>query len=404
MSVQGDLTTMTLEELLQWVAAARRTGTLEIKRDNVRKSIMFREGRVIACSSDDPTSLLGQFLLARGQITKEVLTAGLSRQEATGENLGKILVDMGALTSDEVTRFVEAKVEETVYGLFDWLHGQFRFTDHVELGTRMIDVDMSVENILLKGAQRYDEARRIREVFYDRGIVLARTDVALPSKIAEKPLIKTLLDLVDGERTLAELLLHAHVSEFLVTKFLYQLHKGGIVQIKEVRMGTASESTPGANSFEPLPLEKPEPESPGALDDITLEIAVARRLTARNENEAALEVLAAAQRVAPDHEGLEKLVADAEAACLADAQDLAPTKIPVRVETDLGKKGLSPTELFLLTLIDGATDIKSILWVVPMSAVDALRNLRRLSEKNIIELQDHAAEPPSTTDAQSSVA
>ena len=402
--IQGDLTTMTLEELLQWASAARRTGTLEIRRDNVSKSIMFREGRVIACSSDDPTSLLGQFLLARGQITREALTAGLSRQEATGENLGKILVDMGALTQDEVTRFVEAKVEETVYGMFDWLHGQFRFTDHVELGTRMIDVDMSVENILLKGAQRYDEASRIREVFYERGIVLERTDVALPPKISEKPMIKTLLDLVDGERTLAELLLHAHASEFLVTKFLYQLHKGGIVRIKEVRMGTTPEPKPGLDGFEPLPAVTPPTESPGSLDDITLELEVARRMTARKENEAALEILAAAQRAAPDHDGVAKLVADAEAACLADAHDLAPTQVPFRVNTDLGTTGLSPTELFLLTLIDGATDVKSILWVVPMSAVDALRALKRMSEKKIIEFRDQAVSPASSASPQSSVA
>jgi hypothetical protein len=392
MSIQGELTTMTLEELLQWAAAARRTGTLEIKRGNISKRIMFRDGQVIACSSDDPTSLLGQFLLARGRITKETLRDGLARQEATGENLGRILVDMGALTEEEVTRFVEAKIEDTVYGMFDWQHGQFRFMDRVEPGRRMIDVEMSVEHILLKGAKRYDEASRIREVFHDPGIVLERTDAELPDKIAEKPMILRLLELVDGERTLAELLLHAHASEFLVTKFLYQLHKGGLVRVRELRLGTTG-ADPGPD-FEmetgergPIP-EDVVTETPSTMTDITLETEVAKRLMSRGEHEAALEVLAASNRAHPDHETLAELIAEAEAACLADAQDLKPEKVPTRMPAPVMNTPLAPTESFLLTLIDDKADVKSILWIAPMSAVDVLRTLKRLSEKKIIELRD----------------
>jgi hypothetical protein len=391
MSIQGELTTMTLEELLQWAAAARRTGTLEIKRDNISKRIMFRDGRVIACSSDDPTSLLGQFLLARGRISKETLRDGLARQEATGENLGRILVDMGALTEEEVTRFVEAKIEDTVYGMFDWQHGQFRFIDQVEPGRRMIDVDMSVEHILLKGAKRYDEASRIREIFHDPGIVLERTDAELPDKIAERPMILRLLDLVDGERTLAELLLHAHASEFLVTKFLYQLHKGGLVRVREVRLGTAApDPIPdfATDDGERGPIPEEVVETPTAIPDITLETEVAKRLMKRGEHEAALEVLAASNRAHPDHETLPDLIAEAEAACLADAQDLKPEKVPTRMPSPVINTPLAPTESFLLTLIDDKADIKSILWIAPMSAVDVLRTLKRLSEKKIIELRD----------------
>jgi len=46
------------------------------------KRIAFRDGRIVACSSDDPPSRLGQFLLSRGKITKDQLRDALARQKS----------------------------------------------------------------------------------------------------------------------------------------------------------------------------------------------------------------------------------------------------------------------------------------------------------------------------------
>jgi len=69
MSLQGSLSTMPLPDLLQWIAAVRKTGTLELLRGKGSKRILFREGRVAACASDEPADRLGHFLVSRGRIT-----------------------------------------------------------------------------------------------------------------------------------------------------------------------------------------------------------------------------------------------------------------------------------------------------------------------------------------------
>jgi len=61
MPLFGTLKTMALPDLLQWLATARMTGTLQIERNKVGKSILMREGEVVGCSSDDPPDAAGTF-------------------------------------------------------------------------------------------------------------------------------------------------------------------------------------------------------------------------------------------------------------------------------------------------------------------------------------------------------
>ena len=50
---------MSVEELLRWVEAGSKSGTLEIERDKIVKRLTFLEGRVVSCSSNDPATLMG---------------------------------------------------------------------------------------------------------------------------------------------------------------------------------------------------------------------------------------------------------------------------------------------------------------------------------------------------------
>ena len=72
---------------------------------------------------------------------------------------------------------------------------------------------------------RFDEMERIREVFNDSGIVLRQTAKTPPREVFRNRMARTLYEAVNGERTVAEILLHAHGSEYSVTKFLFELHR-----------------------------------------------------------------------------------------------------------------------------------------------------------------------------------
>lgn len=411
MPVYGTIRTMSLPDLLQWASVNKMTGVLELERNKICKRIAFRDGRIVACSSDDPPSRLGQFLLSRGKITKYQLRDALARQEVTGENLGLIFQGMGVLTHDDVEAHVAAKAEENIYGLFDWTDAVFRFHEDAGNDPFIIEVDLSVPDVVLKGIQRFDDLRRVREAFTSSGIVLQRTEKPTPPEITSSPMARRVLESVDGRRTLAEILLHAHASEYLVLKFLYTLLRKGMVTITEVREPDLNSRTlldlasdPGPLELPPLaplatPVEIDRPADEAAGAGRTPELAAARM--AAGDHAGAMEILNECYRAHPDDNHLRQLLLRAEAGFLEAARrgPLAPTRIPVPLTgaAEASRAGLHPTEAFLLTMLDGKSDIKSILWLAPLREVDVMKGLQRLLQRGMIELSDAPA-PPSDAD------
>ncbi len=422
MALQGNLRTMPLTDLLQWLGTSRKTGTLRLQRAKVAKILVFHEGTITACSSDDPPEMLGHYLVARGKISEETLRLALARQATSHQHLGKILVEMNALSVSDLTGHLTAKAEETIYSLFDWEEAEFLFDETASPPPGAFAVELRIEEVLLRGLKRYDESRRIRAVFRDPGIVLRKTDKQPPPGIFENRAAHSIFELVTGDRTVAEILLHAHGSEFLVTKFLFELFRAGIIEIVEVRELAEDAAAPVAAApvaaaavvsaapalqgprvtpqAQAAPVEAPPPASTVQAPPLRRAAAIgqadeldaARALIQRGDYEGACDVLNGLHRSRPADEALSRLLAEAEAAFVEKAYRhyFPPGKVPVLkrpIETLTGED-LSPVEFFLLSRMNGSWDVRSIVQITPIREVDALRTLRRLREKDIVELRD----------------
>ena len=301
MAVYGDLSTMPLPELLQWLGGNSKTGTLEVEKDRICKRITFRQGRVVATASNDPKELLGHFMVSRGQITEDLLRIALGQQETGGKPLGTTLVEMGALTTEEMVRSLSAKAEETLFSLFDWDEAVFRFRREVEDEDPAFPIEVRVEDILLRGMQRIDELRRIREVFNDNAIVPERTAKLPPPEVFRNRVARRIYESIDGERTVADILLHAHGSQYLVTKFLFELHRTGLIRILQIREAPTEDPSPATAAGAPAastdePHGNPsgsdeptgttailQPSVPSGLPEVERRLAEATRLMSRGE-------------------------------------------------------------------------------------------------------------------------
>src|SRR3954469_11618525 len=106
MGIVGNLKTMQLEELLQWLSQSKKNGTLQINNGKVEKKIFFKEGRIISSSSSNPEEYLGHFLVSHGLITEIELAKAIELQEQTHMLLGKILVTTGAIEEKGLHRLL----------------------------------------------------------------------------------------------------------------------------------------------------------------------------------------------------------------------------------------------------------------------------------------------------------
>lgn len=355
-------------ELLQWLGGARKTGILEVEHERVVRRIHFRDGTIRSCGSDYAPTLLGQYLLSRGRIAESELRTALAQQEGSGRNLGAILIDAGRLTVEELDRFLAAKVEESIYGIFDWADGTFRFESGVEPPADTVETELTVEHVLLHGATRQDEMRHLREVIGDDEAILERTEAKLPDVVVASAVSRRILELVDGRRTVREIVLHAHGSEFLVERLLAGLVRSDVLRVTDRSAATAAQTV--------------RARIPRAHVG-----AEARRRLDANDPEGALEVLEDACRADTTNAALHELREEAESACFAHlfGPVLGARRVPVIVHDP---PSCTPEESFLLSLVDGKNDVRALVWLSPMRALAVVRSLKNLVDSGAVVLRD----------------
>ena len=68
---------------------------------------------------------------------------------------------------------------------------------------------------------------------------------------------------------------------------------------------------------------------------------------------------------------------------------LPPVKVPflTRPLEQMTSETLTPQEVFLISRINGAWDLKSIIDISPLGEIDALRVMKRLKERGLIDLR-----------------
>src|ERR1700682_293406 len=129
MGIRGTLNTMSVSDLLQFLATGRKTGTLKIGRGSIVKQIYLEDGLIVGSNSNDPKEYLGQVLLHYGKIEEAQLQAAMEIQRQTGGKLGTILASRGFVTPEDVIEVLRTRTLEIIYDLFIWEEAHFECFD-----------------------------------------------------------------------------------------------------------------------------------------------------------------------------------------------------------------------------------------------------------------------------------
>lgn len=400
MGIRGRLSTMPLGDLLHWICSSGRTGCLQIEKNRITTAVFFRDGHVIACSSDGPAMLLGQFLVFRGVIDEATLREAMAIQNRTGRMLGQILNESGAIEDAVLDAAIAAKARETLLGLFDDEDAGFWYEEGLAPGRTVMRIDLDGEDIEREGRNRRETLRRIRDEFPDPGAIPCKTArTPDPAELRGFP-ERRIYEAVDGERSIGNIVLVTHGTEFAVLRHLSDLLAAGLIEVPE--RSSAPEPIPAQLRLSVAEVGEPEPAAPvappartGADSGPILEEA--RHLMEQGRFEDALELLGAANHHDPSDQQVSELMSHAENAVLEELSraGLPPSKVPVLAlaRESVSREGLAPAEEFLLDMIDGSWDVRSLTWIAPMRVVEVLRALNKLLGRKMIRLEDPVSEP-----------
>jgi hypothetical protein len=374
MGVSGNLKTMLPGDLLQWLSLGQKTGTLVVRSKSVEKKIFFKQGRVISSASNDPRDYLGQFLISHGFISEQELMKAMEVQQQSGILLGKILVMIDVIPEPDLLRLMRLKAEEEIYDIFLWQEGEFRFLDDELPTMEMIPLQVDVTGIIMEGTRRVDEWSRIREVIpHDVMIPIVAKTIPLEEL---SDVERTIVNAIDGKRTIAEIELEARASLFVVCSTLNQLARDGFIRMTE----------PGS----PVPPDKApfEEAQVNETDEVASLLARAQQALKSKDYDKTQRLLKAAENLDSGQSGVRSAIKGAEAVILADLyqQGITDSKVP-RISkpiAEITQMNFTPNEGFILSRINGTYNLGSLMKISPIRESDAMLIFYKLWKDGII--------------------
>jgi hypothetical protein len=369
MSLAGNLRTMDLPEVLQWIASARKTGTLHLERRSIQKRIYFQGGAIYTSWSNDPRESMGQILVRERLVTEEQLFKALLRREQQGTMLGIMLVEDGTVAEEDVRRIIRIKTEESIYDLFLWPEGRFEFKDGETAGDDLIPIDLDVTSAIMEGVRRVDEWGRIRTVFVSSDISFALPR-GMPAEVTDV-VERRFLELAGAGLTLAALSLELRRSEFETAEMAFSLHGRGVLSVVEPRSAAV----------------KADRDTVGTIQALLADGGL--RLTERRY-ELALQCYEEVLTLDRLNQHAKKgLVATIEARDRERTMKKVPLDKVPRLTMDMAsltRQNFDPQEGFVLSRVNGMWDVGSILKLCPMNESDVLLIFARLLERKVIDL------------------
>jgi hypothetical protein len=234
MNLQGDFEGLFLTSILQLLCNEQKTGLLRVTSGPNESRVFFQDGTIVYASGSQKEVRLGYILRREGIISQEQLDKCLDIARENNLSLGRILVEKGYVSLSTLEKYNTKQVEEILYNLLLWKQGRFEYRDVKLKLEGMIVTRLNPMKLILEASRRIDEMSVLEKVITSDTLVFA-----ISGNVRSKEEIKLnanewrILSLIDGTRTIRQIVTSSGYDEFAVYKILFSLISYGVVEQKE---------------------------------------------------------------------------------------------------------------------------------------------------------------------------
>jgi len=273
--LKGTLKEHAISRILISLNRKRLTGTLEVRHPNYTKKVYFSKGDAIFAASTYTDDRLGEMLLKAGKITVEHYDKAVDILHKTKKRLGGILVELGYLTPKDLYWGVKYQVREIIYSLFILEDGEYEFITGEIPSDEVITLKMSMGTLIYEGVKRIDNWTRIKQEMpsMKEVLILSNDPFSLFQNIELSQQDKKILSLIDGTKTIKEIIDSSWIGSFEALKILYVLFSTGLITKGE---GVAGKDAEGVSIDDLLSgLSEEEKTFSQRVDEFLVKIATA---------------------------------------------------------------------------------------------------------------------------------
>ena len=148
---------------LRALSASKKTGTLVVTEPDVERRLFFENGAIVAATSTSREESLGYLLAERGIVKEHTVRHAEELHRADKPALlGRKLVELGAMSEEEIQHAVRLKVRETISDILSTPDAEINLNDERFPDVERVPVSIDVGELLSSGIEVSERKRAQR--------------------------------------------------------------------------------------------------------------------------------------------------------------------------------------------------------------------------------------------------
>jgi hypothetical protein len=260
-ALQGDIKDFSVVDILQLLYQQQKSGILTISEKDNQVEVLFDRGQIVSANLKKKSEHenLGEMLVKANLISRKQLINALEMQKETLRKLGDILIETGFISIIDLRHFLKLQTHETIFKLLSWKRGDYYFNQRLINYDKKAIEPINTEHFLMDSLRMTDELPDLRKRVYSYNLVFEKmpgadeeigiwrvleqaetvdehaifADEKKPHE-GEKVITveeKKVFHLVDGSKTVKDIINIGRLGEFETTKALVSLMEKQLIDI-----------------------------------------------------------------------------------------------------------------------------------------------------------------------------
>ena len=235
MKLEGSLDAFSLPDVFQLLSLTKKSGGLHLSNglsdSPVRGAVYFSGGAITGAVSDASHQSLARRVVGLGACDDAALRRAVERAASEEVGVARALAEAGAVDAAVLTQLALEQVVDAVFDLLRWPEGDFSFSVD-EPNQDDVGLSVAAEQVVAEASSRRETWDAVSRVIPSPEVVLE-----MPVIVPEGPTITreewSLLALINGNRTVGELVDVCGAGQFAVVSALASLVQRGMLSLHD---------------------------------------------------------------------------------------------------------------------------------------------------------------------------
>ncbi len=237
MDVKGNITNLELFDVLKFLDISKKTGVLNLRFDDFAAKLFIKDGFLNFLSISE-NSILEKFIMKFLDISKEDYFQMLEKYRTyykTTAGFDIYFFKLGVVPKDKENDFISNYILETINYILFLSNGEFSFDEKSLPEVINFASPINLIPVLSETKKRRDELAVISKIVpskqYIPSVITNRTGRD-SRPLSLSPAIWNVLSLIDGKRTISQIIALSIENDFFILKTLYNLLQSGYIHLE----------------------------------------------------------------------------------------------------------------------------------------------------------------------------